>query len=108
MVLFGSRKQGWVGRPSNGGGPSLLSAMDFQNCYQDHNVGVIHEFKYDEMNRTLLKFPNTFDLDFWPRASRVVGVAAICFMFLRRFVWERITVTLCFSLFTSRMLGPLA
>lgn len=77
MLLLRSGKQGCVGRPSDGGGPSLLYAMGFQNCYQDHNVGVTHEFKYGEINRAVLKFPNTFDLNFWPRASRVVVVAAV-------------------------------
>jgi hypothetical protein len=38
---------------NNGGGPSLLHAMDFQNCYQDDNVGVTHDFKYDEMNKAV-------------------------------------------------------
>lgn len=45
VVLFGSRKQGCVGRSSNGRGLSPLYAVRFQNWYQNHNMDVTHEFE---------------------------------------------------------------
>lgn len=50
----------------------------------------------DEMNRSVLKFFNAFDLDFGLEAQRLLLLLLSCF-FLRPLVLERITLTLCFS-----------